>query len=681
MHVPSANQSVLTSGYQSKHTVFVQPADNPREFTITADSADNNGAQFNMNPAPDLLLERSFMIRYNMVVTLDIAGCTAANTWSQIMKPGGAVAGAAAANLAANASRSRAQVSRGQLYEYDPATTAGNTYIDKYQMFGAPAACPLHRVSAAMILNINDTQISYQPNRLRNPLLHYSEDCSNKLYRTTYPMAADPCNNKFRFNSVGMPNSPFYRDTGYENVANSAAAFLDTTPDDTPANAVGGITQRNFMRWITEQQLSNNNTNQSDSRSQSCKVVGMVFSVPNDLTSRQVRIEYEIVENLFHPLLVASKSRECFANLGRLGISINFQQDLTPAWILDKVNVLLEGQNIVRTTNPNFCTVDFFRSIQETYADTSVKLPQLLLRQYQPSVTIPPTLSIPYFEFTPRTFTMGTYASGATDMSVTINELLTSMVPVDIYFWARPTPDYGSDDTRKGQEADIYAGLKNLVIRTPSNSGLYTGATNHHLYQQMVRNGLKMSYKQWSEEAGSVSRLSVSDSDIGAYTENTKMNFHFNGTFNFVNSTHDSYRVASSIPAFAAGYNDVNGTFTRRGTDFYGYGAGVENTNASLSYTRDWQLMICLVNTGKCTLSTSEARLTTGVDVADVLSTARAGLTPSAFIDPSNGGADGAGLFSSGFAHHRYHGRRILHGKSGGAHAKPNALGGLAVKG
>jgi hypothetical protein len=88
-------------------------------------------------------------------------------------------------------------------------------------------------------------------------------------------------------------------------------------------------------------------------------------------------------------------------------------------------------------------------------------------------------------------------------------QLQVNAIPSRIYIWARQ-----QDSDRDSTTSDTFAVFKNVSITWDNQNSLLANATSNDLWRMSVKNGLQMSYPQWSTYTGGVLCVELG-SDIG----------------------------------------------------------------------------------------------------------------------------------------------------------------------
>lgn len=184
---------------------------------------------------------------------------------------------------------------------------------------------------------------------------------------------------------------------------------------------------------------------------------------------------------LMSPFLLDKMQEKGF--LGLTNIDFNFQLgDLRKMWSHDAVNGHALS-NIAATMQ-------------------NMSKPQLRFCWMTPPLTedIPLVNRYPYHQVTDFRTTIGSFAQGATFQQYT-NNIQLSSIPSRMFIVVKPQIGQAGDDYTK---SDAYAYIDNIQIQFDNKNSLLGTATSRDLYELSVRNGLQMSWAQWSKFCGSV---------------------------------------------------------------------------------------------------------------------------------------------------------------------------------
>ena len=223
---------------------------------------------------------------------------------------------------------------------------------------------------------------------------------------------------------------------------------------------------------------------------------------------------YEFVTPLHHPFLGGRD--ESLANVTSLRLSIVWN-NLKGA-ILNKGTVTSAGG---ATVTP---TVDF----PPTYK------PELLFRSIAPSVDIPQTVTVPANDYLLKRVAVGSTTYDTT-ASVESGNITLSQVPNRIFIWVGP-----QNDIVTMNQPNFLGGIESLTMRTQSNSGGFTGATSHQLWQMSKRNGSSQTYTDFSDRQGSVVCIDVSE-DVGGWVAGVREQMSMDFSLKFRNVCHNKY--------------------------------------------------------------------------------------------------------------------------------------------
>jgi hypothetical protein len=146
--------------------------------------------------------------------------------------------------------------------------------------------------------------------------------------------------------------------------------------------------------------------------------------------------------------------------------------------------------------------------------------PQLLFNYITPKdiQLIPDSVAYPYYEVdrypTPAIAIapMTNYVVPNNTVSVQSNNIQLNSIPRRIYVFAR---QQNSDQTYNS--ADFFARIVNISVNWNNNSGLLSSATEQDLWRLARKNGVSLSWPQWTQYVGSVLPLEMG-TDIGLGT-------------------------------------------------------------------------------------------------------------------------------------------------------------------
>lgn len=257
-----------------------------------------------------------------------------------------------------------------------------------------------------------------------------------------------------------------------------------------------------------------------------------------------ITYRFVVVEELQSPLF--SNGDDILAKMKRMNVNIKWLNGLETFFLAKNKTI----------TNGAIAAQDIF---SDTTAACSIALsytstPQLLLRTYTSSISIPPVVKFPYSNYVLNPFVCPSTSVQATNQ-VNTGVISLSQIPSRIYVFIRPTALVNDQNS-----PDCMLPISNIVLRVGQRQGLLSSSTPSQLYQMSVRNGYDLSYPEFLGNACCVA-IDLNAGDIGGYVPNTLMDFQYNMTVTYLNNTgHLSYTdgvlnydaAASGTPAHTA---------------------------------------------------------------------------------------------------------------------------------
>jgi hypothetical protein len=166
---------------------------------------------------------------------------------------------------------------------------------------------------------------------------------------------------------------------------------------------------------------------------------------------------------------------------------------------IDSIQIQLDFNNLSRIwSHDNISTNhNTISSLVVTPVANSFKA---LLNFIQPDITMPLPVSQtwPYFEVVRYPTNGPTLAPGQSSEIVT-NAIQLKTIPRKIYVFARQ-----QNNDLTFNESDTFASITNLNVTFNTRNGIFASATQQDLYEMAVRNGLEMSWNQFSLYCGSI---------------------------------------------------------------------------------------------------------------------------------------------------------------------------------
>jgi hypothetical protein len=142
------------------------------------------------------------------------------------------------------------------------------------------------------------------------------------------------------------------------------------------------------------------------------------------------------------------------------------------------------------------------------------KTPELLYSELNPKggIKIEKTAaySYPYNHLYVQENTNVTLAAGASTL-VNTNTISLPVIPEKVYIFAKRT-----DNTRDYTTTETFAGIENIAIKWGTQAGILSQCSQQDLWKISVKNGLRMSWNEFSQYSGSVLSLAFGDDiDLG----------------------------------------------------------------------------------------------------------------------------------------------------------------------
>lgn len=214
----------------------------------------------------------------------------------------------------------------------------------------------------------------------------------------------------------------------------------------------------------------------------------------NTPTSAQVR--YTVTEPLFVPGILNWNDQKLTSSLTNL-----ITNDIT-------FNMNNNPSNLWSHVPPSDGGPSTLTDIQVTYNDNIA--PKLLFCYISSDYlqVVPPTISYPYSAIDRYPTTVGSITAGSS-FNVVSNNIQLKSVPKCMYVFCRE-----SNSALSEISTDSFAFLQNININWNNRDGLLGGATTHDLWHLSRKNGLNMSFPQWSNYLGSPLCV-MFDEDLG----------------------------------------------------------------------------------------------------------------------------------------------------------------------
>ena len=232
---------------------------------------------------------------------------------------------------------------------------------------------------------------------------------------------------------------------------------------------------------------------------------------------------YEFTEPLHNQFFTDPADESVLARVREIKVDLTWLSSLAPAF----TNVASTIKDDAST--PADCTLSFAFN---TNCD-------LLMRTYQPTVTVPPVVKhkLTDYQVFSQDFTLSSMGSST---SVNMRSQTLTQVPSKLYFFARRSTDYST-----AQHTDAYCAITSMTIRTDADQGGLSGASAHHLYDMSARNGNKQSWAEFRYRQGSVVSLNVAE-DLGGYVPNVRSQFVIQPSVTLQNVQFETFRDSTA---------------------------------------------------------------------------------------------------------------------------------------
>jgi hypothetical protein len=244
--------------------------------------------------------------------------------------------------------------------------------------------------------------------------------------------------------------------------------------------------------------------------------------------------------------------------------------------------------------------------VRPTVTFLTTTKPSLLFRTYAPSENIPKQISVPYQEVVVRNFPISDCAVGGIQTFAT-GQFMLNTVPEKLLVYAKQRTDLGATPDWRGYEADNFAVIEKLNIRTDADSGGLSSATSAQLYQTAHRNGSIQSYPEFSNLQGSVLLLSLSASDLAG----------------FIPGSNQQYTL------------DVSGTIKNTSANKWAAGTGLRTDNGNLVPNAAYDLYVVAFMPGRIVAMDNQLEIIQGVSKSVVENAVLKGVSDVAFDESS----------------------------------------------
>jgi hypothetical protein len=240
---------------------------------------------------------------------------------------------------------------------------------------------------------------------------------------------------------------------------------------------------KQYADWATYGSAKNPLSNYGENGSEDPRG-GFPITVVDSKTIRVVVTENIILSPFLSPF---SQQEEGFVNVNQMNISFRWKSNLS--------------QMLSHSSLGNAIT---------TVAVTMTQAPEMLTTFITPDLTqpIPQLQVLPYYNSQDYVKNIGSVADGAEVLCIS-DSIKLSQIPRKIYLFVRNERSSSNQNT-----SDSFLKVKRLSILWNNQSGLFSSASEQDLFEISKRNGLNLTYPQFSKYRGSVLCLELGK-DIG----------------------------------------------------------------------------------------------------------------------------------------------------------------------
>jgi hypothetical protein len=417
-------------------------------------------------------------------------------------------------------------IDREVFIEYEVSLTMKSSDVDEIILLAVSEYCisqnPLSRVTDKNRVVINGSCVSEIENNFRAPLSLYQTP-------TSTIELPDVVNNVFaqsRVESVEVLKStgnPNIDDWQYNHML--ANSHFRNSPMSQNGNLTRGNIQPKAIRYFK--------------------------SLAANPVTDCVELVYRVVEKVFNPSLTTNNEKySVLANV----------ENMTVEFKLNSLLAMFQTGVIVSDNAAGFVYhTPFGESVKIQKANNGVSYtPKLLFKCYVPSVPIPRNFTSRYVKYNKLTFPILKKITEATNIDanevgyIKTKPISLSQVPNAIYLYVRPTSNYY--DT---VSAESYGVIDSLKFITTCDSGVFSNCDQYQLYSMCKRNGLNVSFEDFSDMTGSVIKIDMEKSDISGFVAGEVKPFQFEVECEFTNKCFSGYN-----------YNDLTFGTMQREEDF-----------------------------------------------------------------------------------------------------------------
>ena len=430
-------------------------------------------------------------------------------------------------------------------YEFTVKITNG-VQIDLANSDIALASFPFNRVCKALTVTLNNNSKTIQPHQLIAAMnMYHNKEWFDQATLMCCPSQPDPANNiQASGRTVGneqprMGNSQFFKNGVTESKADR--------------HTRGG--------WLPS-------------------------TYDWDAANTVLTLKYNITEPLLHPFFGGFSERSSLANISTVRVDA----------VMNNLSGMVQIGQLLNATPAAVA------AIHPVVSFVTTTKPSLLFRTYAPSENIPKQVSMPYQEVIVRTFPISDCVVG-NSVSFATGQFMLNTVPEKLLIYAKQRTDVGSFADWRGWEADNFAVIEKLTIRTDSDSGGLSSATSAQLYQTAHRNGSIQSYPEFSNLQGSVLLLSLTASDLAG----------------FIAGSNQQYTL------------DVSGSIKNTAANKWAALTGLRTDNANLVPNAAYDLYVVAFMSGRLVAMDNQLEIIQGVSKSVVENAVLKGVSDVAF--------------------------------------------------
>jgi hypothetical protein len=330
--------------------------------------------------------------------------------------------------------------------------TADNPQCPPGQAFGF-RQYPIHSVIENLQLRLNDQAFNWEPTDTVHALLHYGNTWQDRQYNTG--------------SSPHLPDQ-FWR---YDEVA--------------------GAARNEFASWRSQSMEDN----------RSLKLWAKISA-----TDPRV-LEFTLIEQLMISPLNWGEDCQALFGIQNLDVTLTFRDPLYRVFAGDFKSA------VTRRNAPTGTDVTQSKdNVRVTVSPTAPGDQKLHITYLQPQANqvVPSRLNYPYYQVRRFQTSISTPFSAAGDIQkVLYNNITLHEIPKRMYVFAAPRVRQSTDTELNTQPrqmalANFFARIEKLRVNFDSQDGRFSTLDSFDLWKMSTKNGLKRSYKQWSDANGSV---------------------------------------------------------------------------------------------------------------------------------------------------------------------------------